>query len=362
MKILLLIDAFGSGGAERQMTYLAISLKKAGCEIRLIQFYDSVVFYEQELAQAGIKVEIRAEGLVRWKRPWVIAKLVHSWQPDAVIAYKDGCCLAACLAELLGKHFKLIVSERNTTQILNRRERLKFLLYRLADYVVPNSYSQGEFIKQHFPRLIPRLRVITNMVDTKKFSIDPDVPKGTEVTPLVITTARISRQKNVIGYLQALQLLYQRGVKACFVWYGGSNSEDAVYEEEVKRMVRGLNLENYIHFAGRSDRISQLYREATFFCLPSLYEGFANVLCEAMASGLVCVASNVCDNPRILNRSDRLFDPNNPIDMADKIEAMLTMPLEEYQIESIGNRERILKLCSPKVFLNSYLKLCVENH
>ena len=66
MKILLLIDAFGSGGAERQMTYLAISLKKAGCEIRLIQFYDSVVFYEQELAQAGIKVEIRAEGLARW--------------------------------------------------------------------------------------------------------------------------------------------------------------------------------------------------------------------------------------------------------------------------------------------------------
>ena len=139
-------------------------------------------------------------------------------------------------------------------------------------------------------------------------------------------------------------------------------SEDAVYEEEVKRMVRGLNLENYIHFAGRSDRISQLYREATYFCLPSLYEGFANVLCEAMASGLVCVASNVCDNPRILNRSERLFDPNNPIDMADKIEAMLAMPLEEYQIESIGNRERILELCSPKVFLNSYLKLCVENH
>ena len=36
MRILLLIDALGSGGAERQMTYLAISLKKAGCEIRLI--------------------------------------------------------------------------------------------------------------------------------------------------------------------------------------------------------------------------------------------------------------------------------------------------------------------------------------
>ena len=66
MRILLLIDALGSGGAERQMTYLAISLKKAGCEIRLIQFYDSVVFYEQELAQAGIKVEIRAEGMARW--------------------------------------------------------------------------------------------------------------------------------------------------------------------------------------------------------------------------------------------------------------------------------------------------------
>ena len=58
MRVLLLIDALGSGGAERQMTYLAISLKRAGCKIRLIQFYDSTVFYAQELAQAGIKIEI----------------------------------------------------------------------------------------------------------------------------------------------------------------------------------------------------------------------------------------------------------------------------------------------------------------
>ena len=362
MRILLLIDALGSGGAERQMTYLAIRLKKAGCEIRLIQFYDSSVFYAQELAQAGIKAEICTEGLARWKRPWVIAKLVRAWQPDAVIAYKDGCCQAACLAELLGRHFKLIVSERNTTQVVNRRERLKFLLYRLADYVVPNSYSQGEFIKQHFPCLLPRLRVITNMIDTDEFCPTSDVYPTTGELPVVITTARISRQKNVIGYLQALQLLRQRGVRACFVWYGGSNSEDADYEKKVKRKVHELDLADYIHFAGRSNQIARLYRQGTYFCLPSLYEGFANVLCEAMASGLVCVASNVCDNPRILNRPDRLFDPNDPVDMADKIEVMLGMAVKECRIESAANRKHILDLCSPETFLNSYLKLCLERH
>lgn len=360
MKVLLLIDALGSGGAERQMTYLAISMKKAGCEIRLIQFYDSTVFYSQELAQVGIKVEICTDGLARWRRPWVIAKLVRGWHPDTVIAYKGGCCQAACLAELLGKHFKLIVSERNTTQVLNLRERLKFSLYRLADYVVPNSYAQGEFIKRHFPRLVPRLQVITNMIDTDKFCPASESPRNTEGIPVVITTARISPQKNVTGYLQALQLLRQRGVKATFVWYGGSNSEDTAYENEVKHKVRELGLEDYIHFAGRSNQIARLYREAAYFCLPSLYEGFANVLCEAMASGLVCVASNVCDNPLILNHQDRLFDPNNPVDMADKIETMLGMSENEYRVESFANRERILKLCSPEMFLDSYLKLCSE--
>ena len=362
MRVLLLIDALGSGGAERQMTYLAISMKRAGCKIRLIQFYDSTVFYAQELAQAGIKIEICTDGLARWRRPWVIAKMVRDWHPDIVIAYKDGCCQAACLAKLLGKHFKLIVSERNTTQILNLREQLKFSLYRLADYVVPNSYAQGEFIKRHYPRLVPRLRVITNMIDTNTFCPSPESLRRTERIPLIITTARISPQKNVTGYLQALQLLRQRGVKASFVWYGGSNNEDMAYEEEVKRKVRELDLENYIHFAGRSNQIAHLYREATYFCLPSLYEGFANVLCEAMASGLVCVASNVCDNPRILNHWNRLFDPNNPVDMADKIEAMLGISEAEYLVESSVNREHILKLCSPDTFLNSYLELCSEEH
>lgn len=359
MRILLLIDALGSGGAERQMTYLAISLKKAGCEIRLIQFYDSPVFYAQELAQAGIKAEICTKGLARWKRPWVIAQLVRAWRPDAVIAYKDGCCMAACLAEWLGKRYKLIVSERNTTQVLNRRERLKFWLYRQADYVVPNSYSQDEFIKIHFPRLMSRLRVITNMIDTEKFF--PSVQNqmiSEHDTPVVITTARISRQKNVVGYLQALRLLRQRGVKARFVWYGAGNKEDIEYVEEVKSLLHEWELDEYITFAGRSNEISQRYREAAYFCLPSLYEGFANVLCEAMASGLICIASRVCDNPLILSRSERLFDPNNIVDIADKMEAMLNISMDERRIESVANRERILQLCSSKVFLDSYLKLC----
>ena len=348
-KILLLIDEMKQGGAERQLSYLAIEMKRVGHDVRLVKFYGGENFYSSDLEAAGVHTEVCPQGQSRLKRPRAIADIVKSWRPDLTVAYMDGTCMAACLAKLFVR-FNLSVSERNTTQVLSRREKLKFRIYSMADHVVPNSWSQAHFIERHASWLTKKVRVITNMIDIEKFH-PTDHP--VEITvPSVITTARIAPQKNLPIYMDAIKILKDRGVEAHFDWYGRPEYEE--YYQEVLERVRINGIEDMVTFHGSSKELPRLYRESTIFCLPSIYEGFPNVLCEAMASGLVCVASDVCDNPDILSNPERRFDPCSAIAIADAVQLALMLSNSEKEREGKENRRAIERLCSPAKFVERY--------
>lgn len=347
MKILLLIDALSSGGAERQMSYLAINLKKIGHVVQLMTFYDVECFYETDLTNNGITVNCNPKCKKILPRIREIAKFIKEWHPDVVVSYKRGASIAACLAKIFVK-FPLIVSERNTTQVLSLSERIKFWTYLMADLIVPNSYSQARFIKSHFSYLAAKTHVVTNMVDVEKFH-PAEVPSNN--TPVILTIGRQMQQKNILTYLKAISIIKQRNVKCHFDWYGSSNGSPE-YVQAIKNEITNLDIEDMITFHEPEKNVQILYQNADFFCLPSLYEGFPNVICEAMSSGLPIVCSNVCDNPDIVkpNVNGWLFSPSNPNDIADTLIAALEISDQEKERIKTANRTKILHMCSPEVF------------
>lgn len=348
-RILLLTDEMSQGGAERQLAAIAVLLKESGYEVRLVKFYDGENFYASDMDRCGLTAESVTEGRSPLRRPFVIFKLVKEWNPDLVVTYKDGSGMAACIARMMCK-FNLAVSERNTTQQISKKERFKFFLYRFADYIVPNSYSQKDFIEKNFRSLKDKIRVITNVVDSDVFSPGDAKRDGNEC--VVVTTARIAPQKNVLNYLDAVSLLKSKGVNVKFVWYG--RAEYSGYFEKIRQRINELGIEDMVSFPGETHNVQDKYREADIFCLPSLFEGFPNVLCEAMSSGLTCIATKVSDNAAILNREDRLCDPKNPRSIADALLRAISMNVEKRRCEGMENRKRIKELCSPESFLNKY--------
>ena len=352
-KLLLLTDALPQGGAERQLVNLAIGLKKRGHNVRLITFYPEANFYAADMKDACIQEECIHNGKNGFKRAIVIRSLVKKWRPDFVVCYKSGSSMAACIARMVCK-FNLVVSERNTNQNISRKDRIKFFLYRWADHIVPNSYSQAEFIKKYFPSLYSRVKVITNMVDTEKFK--PFTKKYNNEITQVITTARVTHQKNLFNYLKTVRILKEKGVKVHFNWYGRVDGSKE-YWDEVKNKMNEMEIEDYLTFHGPTRDPVRAYNSSDIFLLPSFYEGFPNVLCEAMACELPCIATNVCDSPLILRDQRWWADPYNPEDMADKIQEMSSLSKEEREKIGKRNRERIVSLCSEEEFINRYLEL-----
>jgi len=87
---------------------------------------------------------------------------------------------------------------------------------------------------------------------------------------------------------------------------------------------RGRNLESLgiiIKEKANKRLLGVLYRKASVFVMPSLYEAFGIAFLEAMAYKLPCIGTNKCAMPEIIDdgKTGFLVPPNNPQALAEKI-------------------------------------------
>lgn len=354
MRILCLIESLGGGGAERQMAMLASLLATAGHDVELLTYYDRDFYLNGVDDRVHYKCIPVAAPLRRLR---ALRREIVRFGPQVVIAYLDTPCVIASLIRLSGVRFRLIVSERNTTQRLNLRQRLKYFLYRFADVVVPNSVTQEQYLRSRFGYLASKLVTITNCVDTERFSPAERIGADRSTGILCVAVGRIVPQKNVLNLIRTVRAVRDRGYNLRVEWYG--QPFDAEYAAACSELVAELELKPVFRFHTPQKAIEEVYRRADFFCLPSLYEGYPNVVCEAMSCGLPIVCSRVCDNPFIVEegRNGVFFAPASVEDMTAKIVSYLDLPETRKQAMGRCSRQIALDKFSKRVFLEKYLKI-----
>lgn len=357
-KILCLIATLGSAGAERQMSGLAVMLKKRGYQVE-VWYYIRKEFYLPYLEENGVVCRYLAEAESARRRYFVMRKQIKKFSPDVIISFSESTNMISCTMRLLGTRLRLIVSERNTTQHIDQRENLKFFLYRWADVIVPNSQSQGAFIHNYFPHLDKKVKIITNFVNTEKFVPFTETHKDTDVTR-IICVGRLAHQKNVLNFIEAVAKVVRQNGDVRFDWFGHDFGD--AYAKCCYEAIEKLGLNDYFEFHQATSDVISEYQKSDVFCLPSFYEGFPNVLCEAMSCGLPVLCSNVCDNPYIMKDGQNgfLFDPNNTEDMASKILSFCKLSTEERQNMGKKSLEIAKKKFSKELFIQRYIDI-IEN-
>lgn len=353
-KILLITENLGSGGAERQMCGLASLLAKAGYPCRLITYVENQ-FYEPYLRQHGVDYQFVPELWDKTTRIFKTAKYVRLYKPDVVISFLPSVNQTMCLAKLFFKA-KLVVSERNNNTRITRGDRIQFNLYRIADTIVPNSNSQGKFISNNFPFLSKKVHPIINFVDVNRFTPSETPVRNEKLR--IVTVARYTQQKNVLTYLKAVRMVKDMGLNVHFDWYG-DKKHNAAYFAEIEKEYQQLDIADYMTLHDPNQKIEEEYRKADIFCLPSLFEGYPNVVAEAMSCGLPILCSNVYENPYIVEEGVNgfLFDPKKPKDIADAINKMVNLTRDERIEMGKRNRQLCLQRNTEEAFLKSYVAL-----
>lgn len=353
-KIVLFTDCLGAGGAQRQLVGLSIMLKAKGYDVTVATYYD-IDFYKKQLDDAGVRNLVIPNGSNKKTRIWAVRTFLKKERPDWVVSYQETPSLLACIAKVTGCKFRLIVSERNTTQAVGMNERVRFFLYRWADAIVPNSYAQENYLTSHYPWMQKKLKTITNFVDLDYFSF---IERKKRKVPEIVIAATIWSSKNTLGFIEAVKKLVDRNSRFHVSWYGKSNIDMDYYNESLQK-IQEYGIQDYIELKDKTKQIKNVYHNADLFCLPSFYEGTPNVICEAISTGLPVACSDVCDNYIYVKPGCNgvLFDPNNPNDMANKISQLLYISSLEFEKYQKNSRQIALGKLSKDVFVDAYVKI-----
>lgn len=369
MKIVCMINSLGSGGAQRQICLLAILLKQRGYDVEMyvcfkIGFYESD-FFRSLLEQENISVFTFAsknyiQGAVKLRKALKLSK------PDVVISYLNGPNLLAELASLPFRNYTLIVSERNL-DLPGRdiKRSIRFFCHRLADAVVPNSYAQMDYINKMAPWLARRTKTIINCVDIDVFH--PAKPNTSLTDMNIVVLGRFTPQKNPMVLVSAAEILTKKKPDHNIVidWYGnnfyknGKPTANSALFLKVQKAIKKAGIENVFHLHNSLPDVVPIYQNSSAVCLPSLYEGCSNVICEALACGKPVLASRVSDNIRLVEEGENgfLFDPNDPEEMANVFLKFSRLSVEERQNMGNVSRRRAESILAPSRFIKEYIEL-----
>lgn len=139
--------------------------------------------------------------------------------------------------------------------------------------------------------------------------------------PYILFVGTLEPRKNVATLVRAYRRLADRGAPHGLVLTGPAGGADGRLEEEIARPGPGSIV--------RTGRVSDgdldaLYRGATAFCYPSLYEGFGLPVLDAMARGIPCVTSNASSLPEVAGDAALLVDPRSASELASALERVLS--------------------------------------
>ncbi len=186
-------------------------------------------------------------------------------------------------------------------------------------------------------------------------AIKPCIEEKSLSEPLqLLFVGRTDHDKGVGVVLTILEQLLLAGIHADLALIGDSPERQFFEQEAIE-----LGVSHYAHFLGWKDRLEldKEYAKAHFIILPSVSEGWPKVLSEAMAYGVVPLASDVSSIPQILGetRAGHAFPANQPQLFVDKI-IQYTLDKEAWKITSQYGK-KAANLFTYETYLDSVRKL-----
>lgn len=350
----------GSGGAQRQMTCLLAALSSKGHDVHLLLYYRQFQHFLPEVHAVGVE-PIYVDSSTKLGRIWAVRRAIRRLQPDCVISYLNSPNILAALSSPGLRRIPVIVSERSLDiDGVTKANRLRFNIFRLVDQVVANSESQAQFIRQSFPFLASRVTTIRNCVSLPQM---PSVRKSIHSPRRIVVGASVNPAKNVLRFIRGVAEASQVLPPQSFVvdWFGNNFFQDgkptaaSEYYLQAIQLVRSLNLQNIFFFHSAVNDLPDRLVNYDAACLPSIFEGCPNFICEAMAAGLPILSSQIGDIPEITGQTcGWLFDPNNESDIANQLIRFVRSDAEELQQMGYHARTRAVELFSQESFSDAY--------
>lgn len=179
-----------------------------------------------------------------------------------------------------------------------------------SDIIKEYKLPENKVVPTHLGIKEDTSRIIVKEIK-EKYSIDGD---------FILFVGTLQPRKNIARLVEAFSRSKNKKIKLVIVGKKGWQYED------ILEAPKNFGVEDrvlFLDFVPDEDLVS-LYREALFYVLPSLYEGFGLPILEAMKQGCPVLTSNVSSMPEAGGGAALYVDPENTQDITEKIDMLVS--------------------------------------
>lgn len=301
--IALFLPSLRGGGAERVMVTLANGIADCGYRVDLV-VTKAEGPYLKDVASKVRVVDLGASRVLFSLPPLV--RYLRKERPAALLSALNHANVIALLARKISlSPTRIIVSEHNSlsasqaSAIIGRGRLVPWFmqfLYPDAAGIVAVSSGVADDLALIIGLKRERIDVIYNPIVTNdlfKLSRQPVDTSGLKniEQPIVLAVGRLTKQKGFQTLVQSFaKVRKQRSVTLVILGEGELRSQ-------LEELVRQLDLTDDVAFPGFVENPYGWMRASSLFVLSSAWEGFGNVLVEAMACGTPVISTDCPSGP-----------------------------------------------------------------
>jgi len=373
LRIVFIIPNLGKGGAERVLANVIEDLDRRIFEISCV-FYDSRHTYTIAndiniftLSLMG-STNVIKKIYLSFARIIKIRNIINSQYPDVVVSFLPGVNLTAIAARMVSSHkHKLIISEHSIPSLHlfgitnNFLKLLLRLLYNKADAIIAVSKGVKNDLIMNFGIDRNKIIVINNPINKERIQILSkekiiELKLFDSPIPVIITAGSLTEAKGQEYLLRAFKVV--RTTINCKLLILGEGHKEYV----LKKIATRLGIINDITFMGFQSNPYKFIAHSSVFVLSSLWEGFSNVLVEAMACNVPVISTDCKSGPReiISHMSDGILVPvKNEQKLAEAITLVLTNQTLAGTL--VSNAAQKIQAFSMTKIINEYTSLLINN-
>lgn len=353
--VVFLIRSLERGGAERQLVELVKGLDKTNFTVTIVTLYDGGALCGEIEGLEGVKV-VSLGRKSRWDvlpTLWRLMRVVYQLKPHVVHGYMSVANELSILAgRMVGARvvWGLRASDVNYS-LYSRADvwlfRIGAWLSRFADLIIVNSYAGKRHYLAH-GYAGKRMVVVQNGINTDHFR--PVCKAGQQIRSewnitnherLIGLVGRLDRMKDHKTFLQAAAWLIRARDNVRFVCVGDG---PLWYKQELQAVACELDIDRKLIWSGGRNDMPAVYSALDICVSASVFgEGFSNVLSEAMACEIPCVATDVGDSALIVGRREQIVPPGDPHALMIALGRILDYDDEQRAELAMMGRQRIIR-------------------
>lgn len=294
-----------------------------------------------------------------------LKETIQNENPDLILSFGYYANQVTAIALKFAKqNVPLCISERIETRSFLKDMNLQFIrayvlkkTYKMADKIIVVSNEAKQTLTNHFEIPEEKIIVIYNPIDIEKVgklaSESAHEPLFHKWSPIVISVGRLHKQKDHKTLILAFSKVLDKFPDAQLVIIG-----EGPERPHLEKIIYELNLTDKVFLLGFKKNPYKYMARADVFVLSSRYEGFPNVILEAMACGVPVISTNCPSGPKeiIMHRENGILVPiGDPEKLANAIIELLQNTKLRREL-SLSGQQRVRDFDIKEV-INQYNKI-----